>query len=935
MWRLQSFGLILALLAVSACGETQSGPPIDGAGGRSTDGPACTSDADCTEPGLPRCGAQGRCLACIPGEDCGPEPACLESSECPDDAPVCSDGRCIGCTDSLACADRDAAHCHQGSGACVECLVEADCPQGTCTANRCQETAGCTANDQCEPHELCVFPGGDATFGACASACDPYASGGCEAGRRCALVGVDVEGDPIGACLLENGGAGEQEPCAPESCEIDLLCVTYAEEDERCTSVCDPELEGACGSGFRCVEIGLTSPAEATIGICVPAFEPCESSEDCEAGEVCSIGQGEDGDLEQVCVPARGPGGAGARCASDGDCASNLCLSGQQVCYGGCVRDDHCAEGSACVDVNLGPSLVTACLPTCTDDASCGSGLACIAVVNHARDDLAVVCTTARGTGAAGTACTDSSMCRSGACQSGICYGICDDEGDCGGSTRCEPTAVRISLGHDVTGYTSDDVWAMTSTCVGIPCTTDASCGPGYACGLQREPGDTTGTLGSTRCVGAIGPVAGGEACTTSADCRSGLCFDPRLRPEDCDNGIDDDGDGLIDCEDPDCHTACFTEIDCSNGIDDDGDGAIDCADGDCEFECGYEGNCHDGLDDNGNGLIDCDDPDCAYTCGRVEIDCTNGRDDDGDGLTDCADPDCTWATACREDATPEQCSDGIDNDGDGFVDCQDPDCTWVAPCNEMNHESSAAACNNGLDDDDDGLIDCEDPGCARFAPCTETSCGTTDCCSDGVDNDGDGLTDCQDPDCQSAPSCNEAGRCSDGLDNDGDGLVDCFDPDCRNDPACSESSCGNGNCCSDGIDNDGDGGIDCVDADCFYTAACNELYCPGGGCCSDGIDNDGDGRVDCEDPDCVNSSACREFQCADGVDNDGDGLTDCEDPDCFPVAACANRICFESCEVEADCSAGSSCVPSAAWITLDHSRRAQAYANTCMPSDG
>jgi len=53
-----------------------------------------------------------------------------------------------------------------------------------------------------------------------------------------------------------------------------------------------------------------------------------------------------------------------------------------------------------------------------------------------------------------------------------------------------------------------------------------------------------------------------------------------------CDNGIDDDGDTLVDCADPYCagDPACLTpgaEI-CDNGIDDDGDTLVDCADPDC-----------------------------------------------------------------------------------------------------------------------------------------------------------------------------------------------------------------------------------------------------------------------------------------------------------------------------------------------------------------
>ncbi len=56
--------------------------------------------------------------------------------------------------------------------------------------------------------------------------------------------------------------------------------------------------------------------------------------------------------------------------------------------------------------------------------------------------------------------------------------------------------------------------------------------------------------------------------------------------PEMCDNGIDDDNDGQVDCTDSDCseEPICaqpLMEI-CSNGHDDDNDGQSDCADGDC-----------------------------------------------------------------------------------------------------------------------------------------------------------------------------------------------------------------------------------------------------------------------------------------------------------------------------------------------------------------
>jgi hypothetical protein len=54
-----------------------------------------------------------------------------------------------------------------------------------------------------------------------------------------------------------------------------------------------------------------------------------------------------------------------------------------------------------------------------------------------------------------------------------------------------------------------------------------------------------------------------------------------------CRNGIDDDGDGLVDLADPGCANASDTSernaaVACDNGFDDDGDGKIDLADSDC-----------------------------------------------------------------------------------------------------------------------------------------------------------------------------------------------------------------------------------------------------------------------------------------------------------------------------------------------------------------
>lgn len=72
------------------------------------------------------------------------------------------------------------------------------------------------------------------------------------------------------------------------------------------------------------------------------------------------------------------------------------------------------------------------------------------------------------------------------------------------------------------------------------------------------------------------------------------LAFE-RLR-EQCDNGVDDDGNGQVDCTDAGCGgaAACNAEWpeDCRNGRDDDGDGFIDCEDAECDRDSQCSDSC-------------------------------------------------------------------------------------------------------------------------------------------------------------------------------------------------------------------------------------------------------------------------------------------------------------------------------------------------------
>lgn len=99
-------------------------------------------------------------------------------------------------------------------------------------------------------------------------------------------------------------------------------------------------------------------------------------------------------------------------------------------------------------------------------------------------------------------------------------------------------------------------------------------------------------------------------------DTRVGLTF-PRvdaaaslstLLDETCDDGLDDDLDGLADCADPDCEGA-------SDG------GGVSC-------EPGGEESCDDEADNDGNGAVDCEDDACASSpeCGTGGCACGAGE---------------------------------------------------------------------------------------------------------------------------------------------------------------------------------------------------------------------------------------------------------------------------------------------------------------------
>ena len=117
---------------------------------------------------------------------------------------------------------------------------------------------------------------------------------------------------------------------------------------------------------------------------------------------------------------------------------------------------------------------------------------------------------------------------------------------------------------------------------------------------------------------------------------------------EECDDGNTDPGDG--------CSSTCLIEF-CGNGLvegaEECDDGNLVDGDG-CSQVCTAEevgSECADAMDNDGDGLTDCEDPDCnaeAFCNEAGSNACSDGLDNDNDGEVDCNDPGCNGEDVCN-----------------------------------------------------------------------------------------------------------------------------------------------------------------------------------------------------------------------------------------------------------------------------------------------
>jgi hypothetical protein len=169
------------------------------------------------------------------------------------------------------------------------------------------------------------------------------------------------------------------------------------------------------------------------------------------------------------------------------------------------------------------------------------------------------------GTDPNGTTCTAGNTCASGFCVDGVCCdrgcaGQCEACDVSGSPGICTPvsgpphgTRAGCTGAGDTCGGTCDGAnaascsYAAASTICGAAC--DGHCNGGGTC--------SSSTGGTCPNGFACGTNACKTSCTVQGDCQTNfMCSGSscvRIPESDCLDGLDNNGDGLIDCADPSC----------------------------------------------------------------------------------------------------------------------------------------------------------------------------------------------------------------------------------------------------------------------------------------------------------------------------------------------------------------------------------------------
>ncbi len=663
------------------------------------------------------------------------------------------------------------------------CVVLGDAPRCLCDRGYHEDGLSCVPDAagpcqgvDCSGHGRCVLLDGTPVC-----ICDPgYQSDGgtgclpessaCD-GVNCSghgTCGVTASGDPLCACLpgYHNEGpiACEPDPSSGK-CAVDKDCDDGNQcTDDICTDAGDcenPNITGPCEDGRYCTEGDACDGA----GNCVSG-----GSRDCSAldGE-CRVGVCNESARQCESQPA--PDGA--------ECGARYCDGldwNRQVCQGGLCSGSELLSG--CDDAE-----------TCTVDQCDGaSGCSNTPVAD--------------GTECGSRYCNGlqwmSPTCQSGACAGAIQVQLCDDANPCTDDS-CDPAA-GCSRVNNTDSCDDQD-----------PCTMNDACRDGTCSGAPLDgDGDSF-----------VSDACGGNDCNDgSAGINPGVFEGPEGAAI-CQDGVDNDCDGLTDVDDDTCKQ-CTGDADCDDG--DRCNGLETCVASQCV--AGIPLACNDG--EYCNGLETCD-PVSGCQAGTPpcpETECNHCQE----GTDSCFDP---AGTPCSDDG--QYCTGTEACDGAGFCGSSGNPCSPETDCNHCNEAANSCLDPAGTPCSDDGqyctgVETCDGAGACISSgnPCPQTECNH---CQESDQSCFDPLgTGCDDGlYCTLTDACDGSGNCT------GSGSPCDVDEIClESSDSCQQSGCtGQPDCtpCNDGLY--------CTAADFCVGGECLgfEYPCPAGEVCNESID--------------------------------------------------------------------------------------------------